>query len=60
MAAPRQGGKTAGRARLASVGAHGGGGGGKWGDNRGGGLRFQKQSHQSRGGHGRKGNRGFD
>ena len=46
--------------RLAIGGVHGCYGGGKRGDNRGGGLRVQNQSLQGRGGRGGKGNRGFD
>ena len=37
------------------MGVHGGCGGGKRGDNRGGGLRIQNQSRQGRGGCGGKG-----
>ena len=42
------------------MGAHGGGGGGKQEDNRGGGLRVQKHILWGGGGHGGKGNCGFD
>lgn len=60
MAAPCRGGKNAGHAWLASVGVHGGCEGVKWGDNRVGGLRIQKQSRRGGVGHGGKGKHGFD